>query len=139
MTEAYKIEAGREAMEKEWNKLENPGEKDREPAWDTSAVESKRTVIERGRKLGIQYHFGSIKELCHIKNYEKGEQFWTYKGRIVFRGDLVKDETGNRQFLLNKVRQQVTWREMIFWTLLHASQDVVAKMQMQSQLSHKLP
>ena len=33
-------------------------------------------------------------DLCHIKNSQLGKEFWTYKGRIVFRGDIVKDEDG---------------------------------------------
>ncbi len=33
-------------------------------------------------------------ELCHIKNSQLGKEFWTYKGRLVFRGDIVKDENG---------------------------------------------
>ena len=52
--------------------------------------------MQRGRDRQIVYHFGSIKELCHIKNFEKGYEAWIYKGRIVFRGDLVKDETGHK-------------------------------------------
>ena len=39
-------------------------------------------------------HFGSLMDLCHIKNSQLGKEFWTYKGRIVFRCDIVKDETG---------------------------------------------
>ena len=45
-------------------------------------------------KIKKEVHFGSIKALCHIKNFERAKAEWIYKGRIVFRGDLVKDETG---------------------------------------------
>ena len=34
-------------------------------------------------------------DLCHIKNSQLGKEFWTYKGRVVFRGDIFKDENGN--------------------------------------------
>ena len=34
-------------------------------------------------------------DLCHIKNSQLGKEFWRYKGRIVFRGDIVKNEQGN--------------------------------------------
>ena len=34
-------------------------------------------------------------DLCHIKNSQMGKEFWSYKGRIVFRGDLTKDEDGH--------------------------------------------
>ena len=32
--------------------------------------------------------------LCHLKNSELDKMFWKYKGRVVFRGDIVKDENG---------------------------------------------
>ena len=43
---------------------------------------------------GREVHFGSLMELCSIKNSQLEKEFWTYKGRIVFRGDIVKDEHG---------------------------------------------
>ena len=33
-------------------------------------------------------------DLCHLKNSQLGQEFWSYKARIVFRGDVVKDESG---------------------------------------------
>ena len=33
-------------------------------------------------------------DLCHEKHSELEEHLRTYKGRVVVRGDLVKDETG---------------------------------------------
>ena len=33
-------------------------------------------------------------DLCHLKHSELAEDFQTYKGRVVFRGDTVKDESG---------------------------------------------
>ena len=82
-------------MEKEWSKLEKPL-KGRPACWDTSGVKSKGEVMQRGRDEKIEIHFGSIKAICHIKNHELGKAYWVYKGRIVFRGDLVKDETGHK-------------------------------------------
>ena len=29
-----------------------------------------------------------------MKNSQLGKEFWTYEGRLVFRGDIVKDENG---------------------------------------------
>ena len=31
-------------------------------------------------------------DLCHIKNSQLGKEFWIYKGCVVFRGDIVKNE-----------------------------------------------
>jgi len=87
--EAMQIEDGKKALEAEWNKLENP--EGRPACWDVTKPDSKAVVMQRGRDQGIEYHFGSIKALCHIKNYELDPSMWKYKGRIVFRGDLVKD------------------------------------------------
>ena len=34
-------------------------------------------------------------DLCHLKNSEVEPQFQKYKGRIVLRGDIVKDDSGS--------------------------------------------
>ena len=64
------------------------------PAWDVSRVRPKAEVIAESERTGKPAHFGSLRDLCHIKNSQLGKEFWTHKGRIVFRGDIVKDETG---------------------------------------------
>ena len=33
-------------------------------------------------------------DICHLKNAELEPQFQKYKGRVVLRGDIVKDDTG---------------------------------------------
>ena len=57
-------------------------------------VRSKADVIAESKRTGKPVHFGSLMDLCHIKSSQLGKKFWTYKGRIVFRDDLVKDESG---------------------------------------------
>ena len=39
-------------------------------------------------------HFGELMELCHEKHSELPPDQRGYKGRVVFRGDQVKDEQG---------------------------------------------
>ena len=34
-------------------------------------------------------------DLCHLKNLELEPQYQKYKGRVVLRGDIVKDESGS--------------------------------------------
>ncbi|MHC4952052.1 MAG: integrase catalytic domain-containing protein, partial [Planctomycetota bacterium] len=85
---ARKIPAAREALEKEWRKLET------KKAWDVTKVQPKAKVIRDAKARGVHAHFGSLMDLCHIKNSQMGEEFWSYKGRIVFRGDQTKDEDG---------------------------------------------
>ena len=59
---ALKIPAAREALEKEWKKLET------KVAWDVSKVQPKAKVIRDAKARGVPAHFGSLMDLCHIKN-----------------------------------------------------------------------
>ena len=92
--EAMKIKKGKKAFQEEWDKLERPG--GYPAAWDVYKVESKAEVMKSGRGKGIEYLCGSIKASCHIRNYELGGEKWVDEGKIVFRGDLIKDETGHK-------------------------------------------
>merc|ERR1711963_357674 len=84
-----KIKKAREALEAEWSKLE------KRKAWDITRVQPKAKVIADAKAANRPVHFGSLMDLCHIKNSQMGKEFWSYKGRIVFRGDIVKDEEGS--------------------------------------------
>ena len=57
-------------------------------------MQPKAKVIRDAKARGVPAHFGSLMDLCHIKNSQMGKEFHSYKGRIVFRGDIVKDEDG---------------------------------------------
>ena len=76
------------ALEKEWTKLEG------KDAWKIDTVREKSEVAEEARKTERKIHFGRLMQLCHIKNYQLDRKLWQYKGRIVFRGDNVRDENG---------------------------------------------
>ena len=39
--------------------------------------------------------YASLVDLCHLKNSELEPQFQKYKGRVVLRGDIVKDDSGS--------------------------------------------
>jgi hypothetical protein len=90
MPKALQIPEAVKALENEWAKLENP----ERPSWDIEGVRSKAEVAAEAKASGKTVHFGNLMPLCHRKNSEFGEEFWSYKGRIVFRGDGVKDEQG---------------------------------------------
>ena len=77
-----------EALDKEWDKLTSI------PTWDTSKVRERHEVREQAQKSKVVTHFGQIMQLCHIKNSELSAEMQSYKGRIVFRGDQVRDENG---------------------------------------------
>ena len=34
-------------------------------------------------------------DICHLKNSESEPQFQEYKGRVVLRGEIVKDDSGS--------------------------------------------
>ena len=40
-------------------------------------------------------HFASIMDICHLKNAELKAKHQKYKGRVVLRGDIVKDNSGS--------------------------------------------
>ena len=41
-----------------------------------------------------KYNWCDLLTLCSIKFFEKGPEWWKYKGRICFRGDNVRDQDG---------------------------------------------
>ena len=86
--QAMKIPAAKAAVDKEWEKLENIS------AWNLTKVRSKKEVIDEARTSGATVHFASLMDICHLKNAELEAKHQKYKGRIVFRGDIVKDDSG---------------------------------------------
>ena len=75
MPQARKIPEAKAAVDKEWEKLEKI------PAWDKTKVRNKSDA--------------SLMDLCHLKNAELETKHQKYKGRVVFRGDIVKDDSGS--------------------------------------------
>ena len=45
----------------------------------------------RGRRV----HFASLMDICHLKIAELEAKHQKYKGRVVLRGDIVKDDSGS--------------------------------------------
>ena len=103
ITEAMKIPAAVEALDAEWNKLQ-----DKVKAWDLSSVMEREDVIKSCKKRGRTPHFGTLMTLCHEKHSELNTSLSSrsdevtlakyekkYKGRVVLRGDTVRDDTGH--------------------------------------------
>ena len=57
-------------------------------------VRNKKDVINEARNKGRKVHFASLMDLCHLKKSELEPQFQKYKGRVVLRGGIVKDDSG---------------------------------------------
>ena len=51
--------------------------------------------MAEARNKGRTVHFASLIDLCHLKNSELEPQFQKYQGRVVLRGDIVKDDSGS--------------------------------------------
>ena len=65
------------------------------PAKQLTKVRNKKEVIEEAKNKGRKVHFASLMDLCHLKNAELEAKHQTYKGRVVLRGDFVKDDSGS--------------------------------------------
>ena len=50
--------------------------------------------MKEAQKNNTKVHFSSLMDLCHLKNSELEPQFQKCKGRVVLRGDIVKDDSG---------------------------------------------
>ena len=89
MPQAMKTPAAKAAVDKEWEKLEKI------LAWDITKDRHKSEVIDEARTSGEKVHFASLVDICHLKNAELEAKHQKYKGRVVLRGDFVKDESGS--------------------------------------------
>ena len=58
-------------------------------------VNSKKEVIDEARTNGAKVHLASLMDICHLKNAELEAKHQKYKGRVVLRGDIVKDDSGS--------------------------------------------
>ena len=88
MPQAMKIPAAKAAVDKEWEKLEKFS------AWNLAKLRSKKEVIDEARTKGAKVHFASLMDMCHLKNAELEAKHQKYNGRVVLRGDIVKDDSG---------------------------------------------
>ena len=89
MPQAMKIPAAKAAVDKEWEKLEKIS------AWNLTKVRSEKDVIDEARTKGVKVHFASLMDICHLKNAQLEAKHLKYKGRVVLRGDIVKDDSGS--------------------------------------------
>ena len=85
---AMKIPAAKKAVDAEWTAHAQ------KKTWNVERVRPRAEVIAEARKKKRSVHFGRLMDLCHLKHAELNKEVQKYKGRVVFRGDQVKDETG---------------------------------------------
>ena len=63
--------------------------------WDDSSVRLVSTLKSEARRDGIEIKLAEVLTLCGIKHHELEPEHWKYKGRICYRGDIVKDAWNN--------------------------------------------
>ena len=64
-------------------------------AWNLTKVRSKSEVIDEARTKGAKVHFASLMDISHLMYAELETKHQKYKGRVVLRGDIVKDDSGS--------------------------------------------
>ena len=89
MPQALKNPDAKAVVEKEWEKLKKI------PAWQLTKVRNKKEVIDEARNKGNTVHFASLMDNCHLKNSELEPQYQKYKGMVVLRSDIVRDDPGS--------------------------------------------
>ena len=70
-------------------------------------VKNKKQIIDEVRTSGATVHSASLMDICHLKNAELEAKHQKYKGRVVLRGDIVKDSSGFYVCSLNKNLQHL--------------------------------
>ena len=64
-------------------------------AWNLTTVRSTEEVSDEARTNDAKVHYASLMDICHLKNAELEAKHQKYKGRVVLRGDIVKDNSGS--------------------------------------------
>ena len=52
-------------------------------------------MIDEVRTSGTTVHFATLTDICHLNNVEWETKHQKYKGQVVLRGDIVKDDSGS--------------------------------------------
>ena len=74
-------------------------------------------MIDEARMSGATVRFASLMDICHLKNAELEAKHQKYKGRVVLRGDIVKDDSGSDAvFTVNTIHPEPEFHEQIFMT-----------------------
>ena len=59
--------------------------------------------IQEAQQEARHVHFATLMDICHLTNAELEPQFQKYKGRVVLRGDMVKDDSGSHAVFTEQV------------------------------------
>ena len=89
MDEVNRTPAAKAAMDKEWKKLQDIG------SWYLSNVREFDDVKAEALAEARTVHFGFVFPICHEKHSELPLDQRVYKGRVVFQGNNVQDESSH--------------------------------------------
>ena len=65
------------------------------PTWQLEKIKSNEGGYSRSTKRDkSKVHFATLMDMCHVKNAESVPKTQNIKGRVVLRGDIVKDDSG---------------------------------------------
>ena len=89
--EIARVQAAKDAMDKEWNRLIE------QKVWDFDSVREWSDVAAEARRTGKNVQFGYVFGLCVEKNSELAPDHPSrkYKGRVVFQGNRVNQNWEN--------------------------------------------
>ena len=89
MPQAMKIPAAKSSGGQGMEKLEKFS------VWNLTKIRSKKEVVAETRTSGATVHFASLMDIRHLKNAELEAKHQKYKGQIVLRSDIVKNDSGS--------------------------------------------
>ena len=64
-------------------------------AWNLTKVRNKKGVIDEARNQGRKVDSASLMDIRRLENAELETKHQKYEGPVVFRGDIVKDNSGS--------------------------------------------
>ena len=76
-------------------------------------------------------------DLCHLKNSELEPQFQKYNGRVVLRGDIVKDDSRSYAVYTEKKIISISNDSSKVMDIISSFQDVQDTQQTQYPLKHR--
>ena len=82
------VDGAQEAVGNEWRKFRDQN------VWDEKNPRGLWDVINEAKRLNKQIHIGRLFDICVEKSSELERKKRQHKGRVVFGGNIVRDEFG---------------------------------------------
>lgn len=66
--------------------------------WDDDSVIIVNTLKRQAKERGEEINFAEVLILAGIKHFEMDQEYHRHKGRIVYRGDPIRNQNGDHVF-----------------------------------------